>query len=553
MRKFITLLLSALLLVSAAACSPVSPKPATPQAVDTKSPVGSSGVDTLQGADMEYTLADSSGVEVKEFNLGEGELKNSNGKDVPCPLDGIIAAPSDAGPHPLVVIFHGVAPIKDNYDKTYAGFDYLVGQLAAEGYVALSFNITAEYNCFEYGESINSDWAYTIYRQQMALLERANAGDDPGYGVDLTDKIDFSNVHFIGHSRGGEVGDVFIRNEQAEGLNRIRSLVRIEATAAYYPDNEPNPDVPIGIIIGEYDGDVPEDGQLVFDDLQKEPGRTSPASIVFLRGANHAYFNRAFPGGDEKKYGNTEGKLLTRERQEGFLTHYAAAFLSVYAKGQATWGVWDSRQPEHDTMFGYPVTASYYMPERITLLTASEAETSKLTATGAAEARYAVQKEPYGILFTHPGGTKNGQELPLVNLRWTAKDGTVSIPCAANFSNSSAISLYTAVDSSDARNPQGQPQSFTVMLKDQSGKTQSVIVPGGTSALAYYPGSVEHFEADEFSPEFDVWIGYMPLGDLRIPLTYFDKIDLGAVSEIIIGLDQTDSGSIMLSGIYLEK
>jgi hypothetical protein len=90
-------------------------------------------------------------------------------------------------------------------------------------------------------------------------------------------------------------------------------------------------------------------------------------------------------------------------------------------------------------------------------------------------------------------------------------------------------------------------------LKDASGVVQSVLIPKGTSALSYYPGFAEHFEADEFSPAFDVWNGYMPLGDLRIPLTYFDKINLGAVSEILIELDQTDTGSMMLSGVYLEK
>jgi dienelactone hydrolase len=536
MKKTIALLLSTLLLLTVVACGPVSPKP-----------------DALKASDMAYALADSTDVDVIAFNLGEGELKNSSGKDVPCPLDGIIGIPSAAGPHPLVVIFHGVTPIENNYDKTYAGFDYLVKQLAAEGYVALSFNINAEYNCMEYGDSIDFEWAYTIYQQQMTLLERANAGNNPGYDIDLTGKIDFDNIHFMGHSRGGEIADSFIRTEQAEGLGRIKSLIRVEATAAYFPNGEPHPDLPIGIIIGEYDGDVPEDGQSVFDDIQKEANRTSSASIVFLRGANHAYFNRAFLPESNKYGSDAEDKLLSRERQEGFLTCYAAAFLSVHAKGAAPWGVWDNHQAEPNTMFGYPVTASYYMPGRQTLLTASEAEAAKLTTTGAAEARYTAQTAPYGILFTHPGGTLSDKELALINLRWSAKGGTVSIPCNADFAGRSALSLYVAVDSSDALNAKGAPQSFTVTLKDASGVAQTVLVPKGTSALSYYPGFAEHFEADEFSPAFDVWNGYMPLGNLRIPLTYFDTLNLGAIAEIVIGLDQTDAGSVMLSGVYLEN
>jgi len=42
--------------------------------------------------DMAYPLADSSSVKVSAYDFGEGDLKNSDGKQVPCPLDGIIAA-----------------------------------------------------------------------------------------------------------------------------------------------------------------------------------------------------------------------------------------------------------------------------------------------------------------------------------------------------------------------------------------------------------------------------------------------------------------------------
>jgi dienelactone hydrolase len=547
MKKTVVLLWCLLLLVATGACA------LTGSGKGEKN--GTGDVVTLKPSDMAFELADSKGIEVKDFNLGEGKLKNSGGKNIPCPLTGVIAVPADAGPHPLVVIFHGVKAVKSINDKVYAGFDYLVKQLAAEGYVAVSLNINVEYSV-EYGESTNSEWAYSIYKQHMALLERANAGDDPGYGIGLKGKVDFDNMHLMGHSRGGEIADSFIRNEQEEGLNRIKSLIRIEATAAYYPDGDPNPDLPIGIIIGEYDGDVPEDGQLVFDDIQKETARKSPASIVFLRGANHAYFNRAFPGGDEKKDGrDLEGKLLSREQQEDFLAHYAAAFLSVNAKGEKPWGAWDVQQAEPDTMFGFPVTASYYMPGRRSLLAVSENETARLTTSGAVSLSYLVKKGGYSdILFAHPGAINNNKELPLYNIRWTAKSGTLSIPCTdGDFSGSSALSLYVATDSSDEGNPKDEPQSFTVTLKDKSGAVQSVLVPPGTSALSYYPGYVKHYEGDDFEPALDIWIGYTPLGELRIPLRHFDKIDLGAISEIVLNLDQTDTGSVMLSGIYLEK
>ncbi|MDR1565129.1 MAG: hypothetical protein LBS74_09245 [Oscillospiraceae bacterium] len=537
MKKIIALLLCISIITALAACNSGN----------------SSEKNNKNKLDMPFKLADSSKIKAHEFNFGESDLKNHAGEAVPCPLDGIIAAPNDSGKHPLVVILHGVAPIKTVYDKIYSGFDYLAEQLAAQGYVVMSFNLNIEYYDFDNkGESSNLEWGYALFKQQMALLEKANAGDsavNSQYGIDLSGKIDFENVHLMGHSRGGELADAFIQMEKKEGLSRIKSLVCIEA-AAYYP---PHPDIPIGFIIGEFDGDVPEEGQAVFDDLQKDPNRTAPASIVFLRSANHAYFNRTFTWEHEEKDKRDMSSLLTREKQEDFLKHYASAFLSVYAKGEAPFGIWDNKQWQPDTMFGFAVTASNYVPGRQSILEVSEAAKAKLTANGKAELKFFIKKANDNVLFTHPGATMSDSTLPLYNISWSGKDGILSIPCETNdFSSSSSISLYVAVDSSDKLNAKDKQQSFTLTLKDKSGKTQDII-PQHASALSYYPGYATHLEADEFAPAYDIWNGFMPLGELRIPLTVFDKIDLKNISEITLNFNQTDSGSVMLSGVYLDK
>jgi dienelactone hydrolase len=511
---------------------------------------------TLALQDMTYTLADSSGVIVTAYDFGEGDLKNSAGKQVPCPLDGIIAAPGGSGQYPLVIIFHGVTRVKNVYDKIYSGFDYLVAQLAAEGYVAVSFNVNIEYHCWDYGESRMFDWGYQVYKQQIALLQRANNGEEYGHGVDLQGKIDFSQIHLIGHSCGGELADLIIRKERDEGLNRIRSLVRVEATTLIYDD--PFPDVPTGIIIGEFDGDVPETGQYVFDELQREQGRVSPASIVYLRGANHAFFNRCFITDEARSQRNR----LTRGQQEDFLTRYACAFLSVYAKGQAPGrfnrlGIWDLTEPQPVTMFGYAVTASSLTPERLTLVSPTPAGLPRLDSGSAVSVTFISKTSRDGVWFRHPGASYSAcNKLPLYAIRWNGGGGTVSFNCNKDrhidFSAYSALSLFVAVDSSDDLNPKGEAQSFIVSLMDESGAKQNVLIPKGTSALAYHDGRL--VEIKEFDGRITrYWDGYMPLGDLRIPLSYFDGINLNAVTELLIELNQTDSGAVMLSGIYLVK
>ena len=512
---------------------------------------------TLPLKDMAYTLADSSGVKVSAYDFGEGDLKNSGGKRVPCPLDGIIAVPEGSGPYPLVIVFHGVTRVKNVYDKVYSGFDYLVAQLAAEGYVAVSFNVNIEYHCWDYGESRMFDWAYQVYKQQIALLQRANNGQESGHGVDLQGKIDFSQINLIGHSCGGEMADLIIRKEQDEGLNRIRSLVRVQATTLIYDD--PFPDVPTGIIIGEFDGDVPEAGQYVFDELQKQQGRFSPASIVYLQGANHAFFNRCFI----KDEARSQTNRLTRKQQEDFLAHYTCAFLSVYAKGRERgqcenrFGIWDVTEPQPVTMFGYAVTASSLTPERLALFIPSEDGVPHLAPSSEASVAFISKTSRDGIWFRHPGASYVAdKELPLYAIRWNEIGGTVSFNCMqdnpTDFSAYSALSLFVAVDSSDALNPKGEAQSFTVALIDATGTKQSVLIPKGTSALAYHDGRI--VEIKEFDGTITrYWDGYMPLGELRIPLSYFDGINLSKVTELLIELDQTDTGAVMLSGIYLVK
>lgn len=508
---------------------------------------------TLALLDMEYTLADASDVSVAKFDFGEGELKNNLGKAVPCPLEGIIAVPAGEGPHPLVVVFHGVKSVKSVYDDVYSGFDYLVRQLAAEGYVAVSFNVNVEYHWADYGEPTRfSDWAYEIYKQQMALLERANKGQESGHGVDLQGKIDFEQIHLMGHSRGGEIADEFYRMEQADGKNRIRSILAI--APGVLPIDQPRPNIPIGIILGELDGDTSEDGQILYDTIRKEPGRVSPVSFVYLRGANHAYFNREFVRDDARTQENWHngGKRLTREQQEDFLMRYASAFLSVYAKGTEPFGIWNPNEPQPVTMFDYAVTASSSTPEGKILVTPSKADLSLMSAEVKASIDYILKTFDDDILFNHPGGTSsmNPDGLPLYSVQWQKSGGEVKFP-ASGFAGYNALTLYVAVDSPNDLNPKGKDQSFTVTLSDASGATQSILIPKGTSALAWHEGDI--LDIEQFDGVIRMWDGLMPLGGLRIPLALFDEIDLASVSEIALVFDQTNSGAVMLSGIYLEK
>ena len=208
-------------------------------------------------------------------------------------------------------------------------------------------------------------------------------------------------------------------------------------------------------------------------------------------------------------------------------------------------------------MFGYAVTASSLTPERLPLFIPTPDGLPRPAPSGEASVTFISKTSGDGVWFRHPGASYSaGKKLPLYAIRWNANGGTVSFSCtqdlSADLSAYSALSLFIAVDSSDELNPKGEAQSFAVSLMDANGTKQSVLIPKGTSALAYHDGRL--VEIEEFDGSATTyWDGYMPLGELRIPLSYFNGINLSKVTELLIELDQTDSGAVMLSGIYLAK
>lgn len=523
--------------------------------------VNNAGVAVLSANDMVFALADASNIEVHPFQLGDIELMNAGGQSISAPLDGIISIPSTEGPHPVVVIFHGARRISSIREHMYAGFDYLVRQLAAEGFAAISINVLVNYT-FEMGEPlVHNEWAMDLFDGHISFLENANAGQDVGHGIYLTNKLDLSQIHLIGHSRGGEVANCIVLRDINNNIERIQSIIRVGTTVIFEEGDIFHPDIPTGIIIPEFDGDVlSHDGHLVFDEILHLGQNQSIASLVYLRGANHNFFNRDVLVDDRVDSMNAAhlavDTWLTREEQEDFLMRYAAAFLSVVTNASEPWGVFAPSASQPNTMFGYAVTASTYIPGRLRVLAlpSEDAAHRYITTTGPASAFYYEQAIPlYSAgLFNHPAALGRHNRRPMYALEWEAGGGTVSFALGENdFTAHSSLALYVAVDSSNQLNPQGEYQSFTLVITDSDGNNQGITIPMGTSPLAFHPGYA--WDAEWFDGETrQFWVGFMPFGELRIPLSYFYDINLSAVAKVGIVFDQTQSGAVMLSGIYLK-
>jgi len=530
----------------------------------------------------DFSLADADHIIVYDYELPDGEVQVADGRVVAAPVAGIIAVPEGDGPHPLVIAIHGAHP-GGVRERRYAGFDYLVQQLAAEGFAAISINMTLNYT-FVFGEPAEGEkWARAIFDYHLAALAQANAGDDPGFGLDLTGRIDLERIHLIGHSRGGEVVNNLAWRDADTGEGRIRSLLHVAPTVvqnfttADDPDFNPNhdplarpfPDLPTAIILPEFDGDVPNEGQRIFDEILAAGVNESFAIVVFLSGANHNFFNRAFLVDD--RYGalsfadpdNPRG-WLDREQQEDFLLSYAVAFLAVVT-GEREVKTTFASVPQPTTMGWAAATVSTYLPGHTPLIAEPSPEVA-LTAYGPARVAFARQGFPRdpNVLFNHPGVLfRPSRSLPLYSITWDDAGAAAAVPLTpGDLTGHLAISLYLALDSADERNPwrpspppvcitsvpcSPPPVVMVVTLIDETGEMASVAVNEDAPALYHRPGHIEVFEG--FDESITEWLGWTPLGELRIPLDLFDGVDLATVTAMQLTFPSS-SGAIMLSAIY---
>lgn len=472
------------------------------------------------------------------FHLGTTTMHTSLDKDLTYALNGSMAIPETEG-NPLVIFLHGAHAIETSEENRYdLGFSYLMKALAAQGYFSMSINANIQYS-MEDGEPIESERMLHLVDAHMKRLVKANAGIDMGYPVDLTGKIDLSNVILVGHSRSGQeifhLKDVL---QQYEGVH-VNGLLGIAPSVLWEMDYIDN-DIPVSIILPEMDGDVVSlDGQQIFDRLLTDENRTAQAQLVYLYKANHNAFNTALLKQDVgKTWHPGDRSIMDGKQQREFMLQYMLSFADAVVNQKPLTAITGDAS---DSLFGCKAMVSNYVPG--TMLYRAGYGDAKVVSNGlnAKELIYSyIPIKNEAGFFNHPGV---GEEMPLLRMQWEDKNGTVTIMPKRgtwNLSKAAYLNLYIAQDSSDAKN-NGEDQSIEILLraKDQTSKT--VRIPKGSPYLAAQDGVL--------SQDGTFFTAPTPLGILRIPLNMFEDITQHEIEALELKYNQTDGGSIMLSFI----
>lgn len=518
------------------------------------------------GEDIEqnevYEEIEINEAEVVEYSLGEGIINQRSGQDMPYDMVGAIGVPKEGNNHPIIFILHGSHYFIDYNKKRYdLGFKYLVDALAKRGFLTLSINVNANY-ALEYGEPFQYERLISIYNDHLEKLTAAIDGNYVGFGIDLTNKGDLSTIGLVGHSRSGAaLNDVFNAKNTTEKDN-IFALLKVAPSIVFLRD-EPNPDIPTGIILPQYDGDVRQlDGQDTFEEIQKDEAHNAWASLIYLKGANHNFFNDNVKNDDRKDNYTDEEKnrFLNREQQKDFLIHYSADFFYKALGKNIKADLFDIEIPTESTAYDLSIKSSFITGDMKSILKTTvrkKLEKNDLGGENISQnviAKYLIESyipiNDQLPAFTHAGSP---EELGLLSINWedTNAQFELKIPeSEKNINAYKAITLYMALDPGSQLNKPSENQSFTVIMKDRDGNKSSVLLDNNTPALAWPEGE---FIKDEYKEgEFvTYWSIPTPLSHARIPLNQFENVDFKNIDSIILKFDQKESGSILLRDIMI--
>ena len=458
--------------------------------------------------------------------------------------------------------------------SNYRGFEYLVRQLAAQGYVALSINVNAE-NTFGFGEPVPIERLGQLVDLHMKALAAATNGGANKFGVELQGLADLSRLAFIGHSQGGE-GAYWLTEKAALdapdsfknlGYGPVYGIIMIAPSANW--GGARGARLPLAVILPACDNDVfQQEGQLFYEITRLDPKQSAWASSVWLEGANHNYFNSKLADEAVTRPGRPDCETLLRpEAQRDFLSKYAIDFLAkIFHKDQDAidrLGM-DFQAVAPDELYGLParVAALAPRPDRLPLLLPADGSELKTNLAGGGVTAEGVTitycEEGYYVPTMKPGS----EPCKRVNLiipgnpamivaSWSQSVGALhfSLPKEMDLSQFSAISLRTAVDPLSTLNKANSYQAFTIQLVDKLGNTASVHTRVDEPALRFPDGYKE--KNDSFDGGW--FTGRVPLTSVRLLLRDFTGVDLSAIQEIKLLFDQSPSGSLFISDIEIVR
>jgi hypothetical protein len=448
----------------------------------------------------------------------------------------------------------GTCPAGMSVIQNQAGYDYMASHLASYGYVVVSINSNRGITC---GAGYESDFGLNLARGRLVLRHMENwkkwssTGGAPrsigGTAETFVNKIDFSNVGLMGHSRGGEgmraaynlyrdKGSVWPARIPGTHFKGIFEIGAVDGQTARTLDAD---DVSWNQLLPLCDGDVSElDGRLPFERMLKKSNESTPTpkSLYMVWGTNHNFFNSQWWESDSDACtGHTPifGKGPTSAAQQQIATTATTAFfLSTVGSAPVA-------------AFAQLLNPLYALPSYAQGLTRLDRDyipsfdqksifniDSFNFPTG--KSSYGIDNAAEGIRVAHQSTQPNRAKI-----EWDARSGTPPRYFQVNWAPENLgydVSMLDSVDFRVGRQPSytgvTTPTDFSIALAD-SGNQLSEKLPISRYAQVLGPAN----EVDLFQT-------------IRIPMKDF-KVPAGSgVRGVRFLFDRSDRGALFLANVH---
>jgi hypothetical protein len=226
---------------------------------------------------------------------------------------------ANLGRVPIAVLVHG----RHGGTMSHLGYDYLQQQLAQMGIIAVSVDCNASDQWGGWADNIRDRADLVI--ASIAHIQSLDAGGDPIFGQ----RVDFSRLALMGHSRGG---DAVVLVPEIIGLAGvvIQGVISLGPINSGASTGHPKGHAFMAILPAS-DGDVVDNnGAQFYDAADPAPFKCQ----LYVHHANHNYFNRQWLNDD------TNGGLpiMARSDHERILSTYGCAFFRAVLLGHDTTG-----------------------------------------------------------------------------------------------------------------------------------------------------------------------------------------------------------------------
>ena len=459
--------------------------------------------------------------------------------------------------------YSGTCPQGYVVTPNHRGYDYVASELAAQGFIVVSINANRGITC---GGGTADDGGLNLARGRLVLRHlqalsewnRGVASTPASLGASLSGKLDFSQVGFLGHSRGGEgVRAAYEQYRDPGSPWPARLVERLDVRAIFeigpvdgQTSRVLNADgTAWNVLLPVCDGDVSDlEGVRPFDRMLNVFSDTSRGakSTYTVWGANHNFYNTEWQETDSG--GCTDHRALfspgdtgsAEQRQTG-VRSIASFFLShvgdTAADGRAALA--DLFNPEALVSFDSPVQRGYSPAAAETRVLEDFLRASGTSSAGFPNLHSRVSVVHGNDLWEHD------QSLRIGTISWTqGGSDTYFQTNLARQGTGVDVRAYQLLDfrvdrPKDALNSDPET-AFTVALVNADGTLSDSVDTQRIARIDGPPGGPYNNAHEMFST-------------LRIPLAWFYGADLRAIRGVRFTFDRTASGVIHLANVRLSR